>query len=128
MSQPRSRQAKVLNLLVSTMLVLLGAAVSACAEPPPTATIPPSPTTTLPPEASTPSPEAIEEPSGDETPETSRAKRCYPIVLEGHTDAVRSAEFSPAHTWSRPALMAQHGSGMLRVGRSWLYCWDTRGS
>ena len=98
MSQPRSRQVRSLNLLASAMVVLLCFAVSACAEPPSTATIPPSPTTTLPPEASTPSPEAIEEPASDETPETSRAKRRYPVVLEGHTDAVRSAEFSPDGT------------------------------
>ena len=98
MSQPRPRQVRLLNLLVSTVLVLLGIAVSACAEPTPTAIIPPHPTATRPTEASTPSPEAITELSSDETPEAPRAKRRYPIVLESHSDAVKSAEFSPDGT------------------------------
>jgi WD40 repeat protein len=72
---------KPLHILLCMMLILLGMGLSACAGPTPVPTEKPDQTSTP--------------PSDDEAPPTERA---YPILLEGHSGPVTSAQFSPDGT------------------------------
>lgn len=94
MPKDRSHLVKPLRPLVSVMLILLGVTLSACAAPASDATAQPGPTST-PPSAETPSVTKEAPLSPDEKP---LAERVYPILLEGHSDCVTSAEFSPDGT------------------------------
>lgn len=94
MLKDKSHLVKSLRLLVFVLLILLGIMLSACALPALRGTARPSPTTTTP---SVEPRSVTEEPpfSLDEEPVT---ERVYPILLEGYSDSVKSAEFSPDGT------------------------------